>query len=516
MTQVRSRPARNLAPITLLVSFTLFWFSATVADPDLWGHIRFGQDILRTGSIVQSDAYSYRSAGQLWINHEWLSEVAFAGIYGRAGPAGLVVAKVFLSGVLAGLCQVHLTRRGLGPFRAVFLLILASIPFRMGLGTIRPQIFTYLAFLLVLLLLERAKTGREFYLWALPPIVAVWVNLHGGVLAGIGVVGLWVGVRTVESLGHRNKHEAVASLRLLALLTACGGALLLNPFGARLIEFLMTTGTIPRPEISEWVPLALTSLPGLIYLALLATGIVGLAGSSQPRRPEAIVVFAVAATLPLLANRHYPLFVLTLVVFAGAHIADTSNRWALAAWSGFPRSRLVTAACLLASLLMIGFSLPRFGCIRVDPYYFPFPARAVALLKRSGAGGNMAVPFDWGEYVLWHLGPAVKVSMDGRRETLYSGEAYRQSLDFDRGRGIWDALLKTSSTDLVLAPNASPTANLLSLTEKWVPLYQDTYCVLFARPDCRASTRSSRRRSRSCRITATACVSRPGAAGEGG
>ncbi len=47
--------------------------------------------------------------------------------------------------------------------------------------------------------------------------------------------------------------------------------------------------------------------------------------------------------------------------------------------------------------------------------------RAVALLKQSGAGGNMAVPFDWGEYVLWHLGPAIKVSIDGRRETLYSG-----------------------------------------------------------------------------------------------
>ncbi len=461
--------------------FTLLWFSSTVADPDLWGHIRFGQDILRTGSIVQSDAYSYRSAGQPWINHEWLSELAFAGIYDRAGPRGLVVGKVFLSAVLAGLCHVHLTRRGLGPFGAVFLLILASIPFRMGLGTIRPQIFTYLAFLLVLLLLERAKTGREFYLWALPPIVAVWVNLHGGVLAGIGVVGLWVGVRTVESLRDGNRNEAVASLRLLALLFACGGALLFNPYGARLVSFLVTTGTIPRPEISEWVPLALTSLPGLIYLSLLAIGTIGLAGSSRPRRPEAIVIFAVAAILPLLANRHYPLFVLSLVVFAGAHIADTSTRWALAAWSGFSRRRLVTAACQLASLLMIALSLPRFGCIRVDAYYFPFPARAVLLLKQSGAGGNMAVPFDWGEYVLWHLGPAVKVSIDGRRETLYSNEAYRQSVDFERGRGVWDALLKKSSTDLVLAQNASPTADLLSLTDRWILLYRDTYCVLLAR-----------------------------------
>jgi len=318
MTHARSKPVRNLAPIALLASFTLFWFSYTVADPDLWGHIRFGQDILRTGSIIQSDVYSYRSARQRWINHEWLSEVTFAGIYNRAGPSGLIVAKVLLSLVVIGLCQVHLTRRGLGPFRSLFLLILASIPFRFGLGTIRPQVFTYLAFVLVLLLLEKAKTGRELYLLALPVILAVWVNLHGGVLAGIGVVGLWIGVRTVESLRSEDvpPGRPGASLRLLAIGTACGLALFLNPYGARLVKFLLTTGTIRRPEISEWVPLALTSLPGLLYLCLLAIGMIGLAGSSRPRRPEAVLIFALVSVLPLVANRHYPLFVLTLVVFA--------------------------------------------------------------------------------------------------------------------------------------------------------------------------------------------------------
>src|SRR5207248_600661 len=103
------------------------------------------------------------------------------------------------------------------------------------------------------------------------------------------------------------------------------------------------------------------------------------------------------------------------------------------------------------SLLLMALSVPRFGCIRVEPGYFPFPARAVAWLKQSGIRGNVAVPFDWGEYVLWHLGPGIRVSIDGRRETIYSDKAYRQSLDFERGTGVWDALLKTAPTDLVLA-----------------------------------------------------------------
>ena len=173
MTHARSIVVRQRwRPRALLTSFALFWFSYTVADPDLWGHIRFGQDILRTGSIIQSDVYSYRSAGQRWINHEWLSEVMFAGIYNFAGPCGLIVAKVLLSLVVIGLCHVHLTRSGLGPFRSVGLLILASIPFRLGLGTIRPQTLHVSRFPALLLLLERASRAASVYLWALPVIVA--------------------------------------------------------------------------------------------------------------------------------------------------------------------------------------------------------------------------------------------------------------------------------------------------------------------------------------------------------
>jgi hypothetical protein len=28
--------------------------------------------------------------------------------------------------------------------------------------------------------------------------------------------------------------------------------------------------------------------------------------------------------------------------------------------------------------------------------------------------------FNWGEYAIWHLGPRLRVSIDGRRETVYS------------------------------------------------------------------------------------------------
>lgn len=195
------------------------------------------------------------------------------------------------------------------------------------------------------------------------------------------------------------------------------------------------------------------------------------------------MVFIVTAALPLVSNRHYPLFALTLVVVAGEHIADVCNRWSRPGWSRLGQSRLIASVSIVVALVMVGLSIRHWGCIRIEPFYFGFPARAVALLKQNEIRGNMAVPFDWGEYVLWHVGPAVKVSIDGRRETIYSDEAYEQSRHFEQGTGVWNALLKTSNTDVVMAHNGSATANLMACSDGWVPVYQDTFCVIFIRGD---------------------------------
>ena len=264
MTQLRPRLLPALVPKFLLASFCLFWFSDTVADPDLWGHIRFGQDILRTGSIIQTDTYSYRTGGQPWMNHEWLSEVIFAAIYDRSGPTGLIVTKVVIALLIVGLCDHHLRHRGFGPFASVLLLVLISIPFRMGLGTVRPQVLTYLLFLLELLIFDRADEGGVSGLCVLPILFAAWVNLHGGVLAGLGVLGMWIAVRVIhrplDKAGSSTRNRA-AVVHLGVLAIACAMALMLNPYGADLIRFLLRTGTVPGPRSPNGGPWMCSAYP---------------------------------------------------------------------------------------------------------------------------------------------------------------------------------------------------------------------------------------------------------------
>jgi hypothetical protein len=53
MARFRIQLANDLVPGVLVVSLGIVWFSYTIADPELWRHVRFGLDLLGTGWSCQ-------------------------------------------------------------------------------------------------------------------------------------------------------------------------------------------------------------------------------------------------------------------------------------------------------------------------------------------------------------------------------------------------------------------------------------------------------------------------------
>ncbi len=401
----RRRRAWPHAATALILAFAMFYLADTVADPDIWGHVRFGQDILRAGTIPREDPYSFLTTGATWINHEWLAEVAFAMAYRQAGTPGLIGLKLFVSLLIVVLVIRHLRREGLGPIGAALVTLVMVIPLRIGLGTIRPHLFTYLGFLLTLLMIRACDRGRTGWLWASPGLFAVWTNLHGGFLAGLSVLGVWGALRMIGML--RRSWSAAATIGLVVIASCV--ATLANPYGADLLRFLLRTATVPRPEITEWRPLPLVSLRGGFYLVLLALAGLGTVASRRPRSGAGLGVLGLMALAPLVADRHLPLFVLAAAVLPAGHLADVWQRATLR-W-GWPPCWLATLASLPLWLaaLALALMLPlRLTCIRLDPGYWRFPTAAVGILKESGVGGDLVVPYNWGEYAIWHLAPPIR------------------------------------------------------------------------------------------------------------
>jgi hypothetical protein len=490
----------------LIACIAIYILSPTVADPDLWGHVRFGQDTMAEGSIPRVDPYSYMSAGTEWINHEWLSEVLFAAVHEVGGTRGLVFLKVAVSMLIAWLLYGHLRREGLEQLPAGIVLAFVSFMMIPGLITVRPPMFTFLFFLMTLLLLHAGEHGKPSALWFLPLVMAVWINFHGGVLAGLGLVAIWGGARffagiyASESHGDKDSsaglegpsHRAVGPLMPVLVGLASGLALLLNPYGWKLPWFLVRTATIPRPDISEWQAIPLSTPRGALYLIAVGVGLYTLLRSRRRRSMPLTLVFAVVAMLPVMAVRHLQLLALSFGVLIAGHLADV--------WAGKmkepriehrpdgsrpPALRLLPAfigVTLFVAVSMIAASVPNFRCVVIDPQRaIGFPVHAVGIIEDSGVEGNLAIHFDWGEYALWHLAPDVLISMDGRRETVYSDSIYEQYLEFQNGLGDWDSWLEERPADMALVSRHWPTYNLVQLKPEFTLVYEDSLSGLFAR-----------------------------------
>jgi len=100
------------------------------------------------------------------------------------------------------------------------------------------------------------------------------------------------------------------------------------------------------------------------------------------------------------------------------------------------------------AIVLLAIAVPRLLEVRVTPA--DYPIAATAWLARSGVAAHLAVDFDWGEYVIWHVGPRVQVSVDGRRETVYSDAVHALNQRFIAGADGWDRLLTERPSDLVL------------------------------------------------------------------
>src|SRR5215208_4239629 len=84
---------RRIFPLSFfMLLFAAAALQCTFIDPDLWWHLRTGQDIVANVAIPHTDIYSFTKSGSEWVTHEWLSEVVVYAIYRFTGWGGLITA----------------------------------------------------------------------------------------------------------------------------------------------------------------------------------------------------------------------------------------------------------------------------------------------------------------------------------------------------------------------------------------------------------------------------------------
>jgi len=453
----------------------------TRADPDLWGHVVFGRDTIAGGAVPTVDPYSFASDAT-WVNHGWLGDVLIYLAYLTGGGAGLIVLRMAaVLGTLAGV-WVALARQQVDARARDLLIVFATIGTFAQANHMRPQVFSLLAFCWLLVVLRGSATAYSRAHLFIPLIFAAWGNLHGGWMVGGAVLALWTTFTILrpEPLARKVLLLAIGGLALAATLV--------NPYGWHMWEFLWRTVGFSRADITDWQPVYRLE-PG--YLALWCATSVA-AAIALPRawrstesgmRSVAVVLMLAAESLQV--SRLLAFYTLAVVILLGADLASAVGAWRAARpdTREVPPGRLArTIAALIAAVLIGGgavASARNLGCVRMEPDWLPEP-QVVELAREKQLRGRLAIWFDWGEYAMWYFGPSLPVSIDGRRETIFSQQVVDRHLQFYYRPSTREAFLSDFRPDYIWLPHDLPVVPRL-LADGWVPMYSGPRSVFLTR-----------------------------------
>jgi hypothetical protein len=463
-----------------------------VGDADYWWHIVTARWIIDNHALPAHDLFTYTVPDHAWTDHEYLSELLMYGL-GRIG--GQLVVSIGLGAVTWAGFWFILRRISLRPQPAVVVAASIAVGAVAGLPIWgpRPQMITFAFLCLELLLIERFLAGSRRVIWAMPPLLVVWANFHGGFVIAFLFLGLAVVVELVRWLIDRTASRVRGRLLTLVAVTAASAvAGLVNPHGVALYVYSWRTQTsaVQQAFITEWQSpdfhsLSMRGLEAMLVLLLVGLAVrrarlsafqvlatvAGLLLALQSVRHIAVLV---AAATPMLAWTWGP-----LVAGLGRPSAGTSSRFWLAPRQAVVAAGLLAAAVAVASVVAVAVLLRHQAASTVENY----PVAAADYLDSHPAvGTHMFSDYGWGGYMIYRFYP------DPNRRVFIFGEAdlmgdtiMNEYSDVVGVKPDWLDILNRHGVDYVVYDPGTALTSALATQSNWHQVYADSVAVIFVR-----------------------------------
>ena len=509
--------------VLITLAASAYLLTPADADPDLWGHLQFGRDVVQNG-LPATTTYSFTADGYRWINHENLSEIAMAWLDDMVGMYWLQWLKCLFGVAVVATCLGRCWRRGEDVFAACLLAAFVTLNLQCH-WTLRPQLASFACFTLLLLLLDHALprpgsvAGNEAFarhlqsrlpwLWWSVPLMLIWTNSHGGFVAGYAVFFVYAAGRTIEYM-ELHLTPQFRWLRRLGLIVAATSAVsLVNPYSWRLGIWLWESLRVPRPEISEWHGLQWTDPQSWLFSGLAITwGIVAIHRRRFLDRTH-LLLMALLLWQAMTHQRHIAFFAIQFGLWYGrdfaATLRDLRGAGAEIVFGSDlrkPTQYLATLGLIVAAAGVLSLTNRRvsnFGVSRSS-----YPVSALQFIADQQIEGKMVVTFNWAQYVIGAMGAksahddGIRVGFDGRFRTCYPQALVDSHFDFVLGdlpgkryrspsAPPLDGtrVLRIADPELVLLDRLQPHSEQImhQCGDQWVLLYQDDRAQLWGRSD---------------------------------
>ena len=429
--------------IYLIIAFLLLYFMAarTPIDPDLWWHLRAGEETLKSGFPMIQDSFSFTRSGAEWTNHSWLSQVLLFTVYSNNGFTGLSILMA-----VCAVASMWLVSRQMSGSTILKMLLLVFGGIVASVNWVpRPQIISLVLLALTGLLLARYQRKPDRWIWLFPVVMMGWGNLHGGYALGLLLAGCVIGGSVLAHVFGREpvlRWRDVGRLILVILISYLATAINPNGLNTLLIPFQTIGVEGLQNFISEWASPdfhePLTQVFLVYFLALVWMMVMA--------RRRVTLVELVTVTLfgymAFTARRNFGPFVLvSLPVFSAQlsaiQIPDSITNWLnrvrakVSGPSSFSDlSRTSTNAMILFLLVIaavmktIVVTQPDFIQVSIRQMY---PLTAVEWMQEHLQPARMISDYNWGGFLLWFQ-PESPVFIDGRTD-LYGDEIMGEWLE---------------------------------------------------------------------------------------
>jgi hypothetical protein len=264
-------------------------------------------------------------------------------------------------------------------------------------------------------------------------------------------------------------------------------ALLANPYGFKLVRWLVGSALWLRPQIGEWNPVPF-NMDHAAFFACVAIAAISFLLSRQPLAAWEVLVTLALAVMAFRSTRHTPLFCVAALAFVPPHLADALNRFR-SSFAGllnlFRNGAVQKAAIAVLAITSLGILLAA-GTLHKERAWTmeiprkEYPVAAVEFIKQQGLHGNLLVFFDWGEECLWEL-PDSRVSIDGRLDTCYPREVFDAQWNFYNAERFRQPVLNLEPADFALLPPTMAGAGMLWKDIGWQPVYSDSVAVVLVK-----------------------------------
>lgn len=460
-----------------------------LGDGDTGYHIRAGDFILNNLSVPKSDIFSYITP-MPWTAHEWLSEVIMALLHKTGGLTSVLILFAFIIAVSTRIFFKNIRADG----NNVLLSVVACIAF-VALAKIhwlaRPHIFSLLILIGWYQILDDFQYRHKNRLWILPLTMLLWVNLHGGFVIGLAILGIYLVGNCVLLYTDKEQWELTGKEKSLSLGKILGASIIAciaNPIGYQifLFPFKLVSNKYIMDNVIEFLSPNFHEIQPFKYLLLLS--IIIFAYSKRKPNIIEITLTVLFTSMSLFSVRYIPLFGVIVIPILLRYIECD-------ALSGFKnierffRQRIENissvddmASGFLWPTLCI-FALIFFAANGSIAHSFnpeKKPMAAIEFLKKNPVEGNMFNNDEFGDCIIYANHQKYKVFIDGRSD-MYGTEQlkeYDRIYKFETG---WEHVVEKYKITWIFFGTDTVLSRYLIINNDWKLIYSDKVASIFVK-----------------------------------